>query len=213
MASPLPHGPLALPTPDQAHHAIWALLEAVTDPEIPVVNLREMGVLRAIRQGEHALEVVITPTYSGCPAMDQMHEDIRAALQSAGVLARIVTQLAPAWSSDWITAPGRDKLRAYGIAPPHPNACASQGSLGNPASPSTTANPTSAADATNSHSHIRSNVIAFAPRKGLHPSPPVHCPQCGSDNTTETSHFGSTACKALYRCLHCLEPFDYFKPY
>jgi ring-1,2-phenylacetyl-CoA epoxidase subunit PaaD len=186
----LPDGPLAQSQGDKAHHAIWDLLESVTDPEIPVVNLREMGILRAVRDGANGLEVVITPTYSGCPAMGQMEDDVVAALRKAGVAARVITQLAPAWSTDWMTAEGRDKLRAYGIAPPVKSACAAASGA---------------------------NVIAFAPRpfsaKGLVERETVACPQCGSDNTTEISHFGSTACKALYRCLACMEPFDYFKPY
>ena len=139
-----------------------------------------------MRQTATGLEVVITPTYSGCPAMSQMQDDVVNALSKAGVAARVLTQIAPAWSTDWMTPEAREKLRAYGIAPPHPSGC------GTPAA----------------------NVIQFASRKtagGEEPS--VACPQCGSHNTTETSHFGSTACKALYRCLGCLEPFDYFKPY
>ena len=182
----LPDGPLVRSQEVDAHHAIWELLEAVTDPEIPVVNLREMGILRAVRQGQYGLEVVITPTYSGCPAMGQMEDDVANALSQAGVAARVVTQLAPAWSTDWMTAEGREKLRAYGIAPPVKSACAAA---------------------------TGASVIAFAPRKGLVQADTVTCPQCGSDNTTEISHFGSTACKALYRCLKCMEPFDYFKPY
>ena len=166
--------------------AVWDILEAVTDPEIPVVSLREMGILRDVRTAAngHGLEVIITPTYSGCPAMSQMEDDIQTALSQAGIAARVVTQLAPAWTTDWMSAPAREKLRAYGIAPPLPNACA-----GSPSG----------------------NVVQFSARRGLAVN--VACPQCGSDNTTEISHFGSTACKALYRCLSCLEPFDYFKPY
>lgn len=182
----LPDGPIVKKLPLEPHYAIWNLLEAVTDPEIPVVNLREMGILRAVRQAAAGLEVVITPTYSGCPAMSQMEDDVTGALAQAGVAARVVTRLAPAWSTDWMTPEARDKLRGYGIAPPHPRACA--GSGGKP--------------------------VQFASRKiAGSKQPAVACPQCGSSNTTETSHFGSTACKALYRCLDCLEPFDYFKPY
>jgi len=182
----LPVGPLAQSETSQEHHAIWELLETVTDPEIPVVNLREMGILRAVRQGLQGLEVVITPTYSGCPAMGQMEDDVTEALARTGVAARVITQLAPAWSTDWMTPEGRKKLRAYGIAPPVKNACTAAGS---------------------------ERVIAFAARKGLGQADSVPCPQCNSENTTEISHFGSTACKALYRCLSCMEPFDYFKPY
>lgn len=162
----------------------WQLLEGLSDPEIPVITLRELGILREVREGDQGLEVVITPTYSGCPAMGQIEDDVRATLASAGLQARVVTQLSPAWTTDWMTEAAKDKLRAYGIAPPH--ACASE-------------KPGSA------------SVVQFAARSGQ--AETVHCPQCGSANTTETSHFGSTACKALYRCLDCMEPFDYFKPY
>jgi len=180
----LPDGPIAQKQPSDAHYAAWNLLESVSDPEIPVVNLREMGILRAVRQTATGLEVIITPTYSGCPAMSQMHDDVVNALAQGGVAARVLTQIAPAWSTDWMTPEARDKLRAYGIAPPH--SCTSAGT----------------------------NVVQFASKKVAGGAElTVACPQCGSTNTTETSHFGSTACKALYRCLSCLEPFDYFKPY
>ena len=162
----------------------WQLLEGLSDPEIPVVTLRELGILRDVREGAEGLEVVITPTYSGCPAMGQIEDDVKATLAAAGLQARVVTQLAPVWTTDWMTTAAREKLRAYGIAPPH--ACASE-------------TPGSA------------SVVRFASRAAK--AEVVHCPQCGSANTTETSHFGSTACKALYRCLDCMEPFDYFKPY
>ena len=186
-STPLPNGPIAAKQTTDAHHAVWTLLEAVTDPEIPVVSLREMGVLRAVREGaDGLLEVVITPTYSGCPAMDQIGDDVRAALAQAGLKASVVTQLAPAWSTEWMTPEGREKLRAYGIAPPPVGTGSACG-----------------------HS-----VIQFATKniaKSVRQT--VACPQCSSENTTEISHFGSTACKALYKCLDCLEPFDYFKPY
>ena len=162
----------------------WALLESLTDPEIPVVTLRELGILRDVRESATGLEVVITPTYSGCPAMGQIEDDVSALLSANGLQGRVVTQLAPAWTTDWMTEAAKDKLRAYGIAPPH--ACASE--------------KTGSA-----------NVVQFAARSAK--PEVVNCPQCGSGNTTETSHFGSTACKALYRCLACMEPFDYFKPY
>ena len=162
----------------------WQLLEGLSDPEIPVVSLRELGILRDVREGALGLEVVITPTYSGCPAMGQIEDDVKAALATAGLQATVVTQLAPAWTTDWMTEAARDKLRAYGIAPPHACASTASGSA---------------------------NVVQFAARSAK--PEVVACPQCGSSNTTETSHFGSTACKALYRCLDCMEPFDYFKPY
>jgi ring-1,2-phenylacetyl-CoA epoxidase subunit PaaD len=161
--------------------AIWDALESVPDPEIPVVSIRELGILREVRQGHDGVEVVITPTYSGCPAMGQIEDDIRSVLAQHQLAARITTQLAPAWTTDWISATGRDKLRSYGIAPPHTLAAGSD------------------------------KVVRFAARQ---PMPDVvACPQCGSSNTTETSHFASTACKALYKCLNCQEPFDYFKPH
>ena len=162
----------------------WQLLEGLSDPEIPVITLRELGILREVREGAEGLEVVITPTYSGCPAMGQIEDDVRHTLAAAGLQARVVTQLSPAWTTDWMSEAAREKLRAYGIAPPH--ACAS------------------------THS-ASASVVQFAARAGAREA--IACPQCGSVNTTETSHFGSTACKALYRCLDCMEPFDYFKPY
>lgn len=164
----------------------WALLEAVPDPEIPVVSIRELGILREINQHGGELEVVITPTYSGCPAMGQIEDDVRGALQAAGLSAKVVTRLAPPWSSDLISEAAKEKLRSFGIAPPH----AASAGVAEPAASS----------------------VQFAPRRPAQPAP-VHCPHCGSASTTETSHFSSTACKALHKCLDCLEPFDYFKPY
>lgn len=172
-------------TPDARHAAVWAALADLADPEIPVISLRELGILRAVRTGiDGELEVVITPTYSGCPAMGQIENDVRAALVAAGLGARVVTQLSPAWTTDWMTPAAHDKLRAYGIAPPQ---CSS---------------------ATRESSN--SKVVQFSRQAMAREAVP--CPQCGSTHTTETSPFGSTACKALYRCLDCLEPFDYFKP-
>jgi ring-1,2-phenylacetyl-CoA epoxidase subunit PaaD len=142
------------------------LLDAVKDPEIPAVSLWELGVLQDIAHNDDEVVVTITPTYSGCPAMTVMAEDIQQALADAGYpRSRVVTRLAPAWSTSWISQEARDKLRAYGIAPP--------GEL----------------DAT-----------------------AVSCPHCGSANVQIVSQFGSTACKALYQCKECAEPFDYFKP-
>ncbi len=162
--------------------ALWQALDQLTDPEIPVVTLQEMGILRDVRRGaDGRVEVVITPTYSGCPAMDQIAGDVAATLRDHGIDGRVVTQLAPAWTTDWMTPESREKLRAYGIAPPHGGGAAGAA------------------------------VIQFASTSAAKDRPAVHCPQCGSANTTETSHFGSTACKALYRCLDCLEPFDHFK--
>jgi ring-1,2-phenylacetyl-CoA epoxidase subunit PaaD len=164
---------------------VWALLETLTDPEIPVISLREMGILRDVRHGRDGLEVVITPTYSGCPAMGQIEHDVASTLAAHGVAARIVVQLAPAWTTDWLSDAARTKLRDYGIAPPSGHAPVNPGAgLG---------------------------VVQLVARPDWEASVP--CPRCGSVNTTETSHFGSTACKALFRCLDCLEPFDHFKPH
>ena len=176
------------------------ILSSVPDPEIPVVSIRELGILRDVRRTANGVEVVITPTYSGCPAMEQIKDDVVAALARHQIMATVTLQLAPAWTTDWMTPAARDKLRAYGIAPPH----------------------------SAEHSEASAKVIRFTPKiratyaystrargqfDALNAKKEVTCPQCGSANTTETSHFGSTACKALYKCLACLEPFDYFKPY
>lgn len=160
--------------------AAWAALEHLADPEIPVISLRELGILRDVRQGAGGLEVVITPTYSGCPAMGQIEDDVRATLDNAGISARVVTQLAPAWTTDWMSDSGKEKLRAYGIAPPH-------------------------------QTPAGSTVVRFIAKHDK--AETVACPRCGSTNTIESSRFGSTACKALYKCRDCQEPFDYFKPY
>lgn len=149
--------------------ALWALLDEVKDPEIPVISIWELGVLQDIQQRGDTVEVTITPTYSGCPAMDAITEDIATALARAGHPAcKVKTRLAPAWSTAWIMPEAQEKLRAYGIAPP------GSGCGGEPAA--------------------------------------ICCPQCGSDNVRSISEFGSTACKALYKCVDCAEPFDHFKP-
>jgi len=191
--------------PHSALAHVWQLLESLTDPEIPVVTLRELGILRDVRSavaqdGTELLEVIITPTYSGCPAMGQIEDDVYNLLLVHGLKGKVKTQLAPAWTTDWITPEAKEKLRAYGIAPPHSGAdhdCQTQSGKSNGSG--------------------ASSIIQFAARSasnpGRHEQLAVPCPQCNSDNTTETSHFGSTACKALYRCLDCMEPFDYFKPY
>ncbi len=160
--------------------AITALVAAVPDPEIPVVTLADLGILRSVHQDARSGEVVvdITPTYSGCPATQAIREDIVAILQQAGVSnARVNIVLQPAWTTDWISEQGRDKLRAYGIAPP---AC--------------------------SATQLSQALHFVAPAS-------IACPQCASKRTERLSEFGSTPCKALYRCLACREPFDYFKPF
>ena len=160
--------------------AVHAALDQLCDPEIPVVSLREMGILRDVYMSDTGVEVVITPTYSGCPAMEQIHDDILQSLLQLGVQGQVKTQLAPAWTTDWMSDSAKEKLRAYGIAPP------------------------------NCQSTSTSQVVRFTRRLQ---DDVVACPLCGSTNTTITSAFGSTACKALCKCLNCQEPFDYFKPY
>ncbi|MEM9824563.1 MAG: 1,2-phenylacetyl-CoA epoxidase subunit PaaD [Bacteroidota bacterium] len=152
---------------------VWQLLEEVSDPEVPVLTILDLGVVREVHETHSGIEVVITPTYSGCPAMNVIEINIRAVLQENGFdPVDVKTVLSPAWTTDWMTETGKEKLRAYGIAPP-------VGSVD------------------------KSDL--FADEKV------VPCPQCGSENTKMISQFGSTACKSLYRCNDCLEPFDYFK--
>lgn len=147
---------------------LWDLLDAVKDPEIPVVSLWEMGILQDVELDQNLARVTITPTYSGCPAMTVMAEDVVSALEAAGYQCEIVNRLSPAWSTSWMSAEAQQKLRDYGIAPP-------------------------------------GNVSA---EEGVD----VSCPRCGSGDVGRLSEFGSTACKALYQCKACSEPFDYFKP-
>ncbi len=158
----------------EVEQRVWNLLETVIDPEIPVLSVVDLGIVRAVEVTRAGITVRITPTYSGCPAMGVIEQDIRRALGAAGFAAvEIDTVLAPAWTSDWLTEAGREKLDAYGIAPP---------------------------------AKTTSNKRAL-----LGASPDVACPRCGSTETELVAAFGSTACKALYRCRLCLEPFDYFK--
>lgn len=154
----------------------WDVLAAVPDPEIPVISVTELGIVREVHARDGGLHVVVTPTYSGCPATEVISQSIRDALVAAGAgEVAVETRLAPAWTTDWIAEPAKEKLRAYGIAPPQGDA---------PAGP---------------------QPIRFVPRK-------LACPRCGSTDTVRLSQFGATACKALYRCQSCLEPFEYFKP-
>lgn len=150
----------------------WDAAASVVDPEIPVLTIADLGVLRDVAlDGDH-VEVAITPTYSGCPAMNMIALEIELALERAGFSRpKIRTVLSPAWTTDWMSEEGRQKLSAYGIAPPQ---------------------------ASNS-------------RRALFGEQAVACPQCGSENTELLSEFGSTSCKALWRCKSCREPFDYFK--
>ena len=145
-----------------------------------------MGIIRDVKHvAENGVVVVITPTYSGCPAMEQIQDDICSTLKALGLDVEVRTQLAPAWTTDWMTEVAKDKLKAYGIAPPNRKCGAAS---------------------------EQTSVIHFM-RKPLQAEEAVECPRCGSKHTFESSHFGSTACKSLYKCLDCQEPFDYFKPY
>ncbi|MCX4882134.1 1,2-phenylacetyl-CoA epoxidase subunit PaaD [Streptomyces sp. NBC_00847] len=157
---------------------------AVPDPELPVLSLQELGVLRAVHvRGADAVEVELTPTYTGCPAIEAMALDIERVLHAHGMRdVTVRTVLQPAWSTDDITAEGRRKLREFGIAPPRART--------EPGPVSLELGPT--------------RTTAAAPD-------PVHCPHCGSADTELLSRFSSTACKALRRCLACREPFDHFK--
>jgi ring-1,2-phenylacetyl-CoA epoxidase subunit PaaD len=168
--------------------ALWTALAAVPDPEIPVVSVAELGILRGVEwdpADPDTLVVIVTPTYSGCPATELIASLIRDAMSAAGVArVRVETRLSPAWTTAWITPEGRAKMREFGIAPP-------EGGRAAPAS--------AAIDVTGLSPLRRAGVV-------------VPCPRCGSVATRLLSQFGSTACKAQYRCLDCLEPFDYFKP-
>ena len=156
--------------------AARAVLAAIPDPEIPVISITELGIVREVKVHGATVEVTITPTYSGCPAMHAIEEDVVARLREAGFSAVSVrTALAPAWTTDWIEEAARERMREWGIVPPQP----SRG-----------------LDAHRVHIFSRS----------------IACPRCASANTERLSEFGSTACKAMYRCIDCREPFDYFKP-
>lgn len=153
-------------------HDIWNILQSVYDPEIPVLSVVDMGIIRKLSRSADEVVIHITPTYTGCPAMDVISVQIRMALLAAGFPSvKIVQELSPAWTTDWISEEGKQKLKAYGIAPP----------LG--------------------------KAIDSVWLEDLK----VPCPQCNSTNTVLVSQFGSTACKALFKCLDCKEPFDYFK--
>ena len=152
---------------------LLGILESVSDPEIPVLSIMEMGVVRSAIIVNGIVEVEITPTYSGCPAMDVIADDIVSAFKEKGYESKVNLVLSPAWTTDWITPKGRIALEKYGIAAP---------------------------------------LSAEADKDALFGNKKiVKCPQCGSLNTKLVSQFGSTACKALFQCDDCLEPFDYFK--
>jgi ring-1,2-phenylacetyl-CoA epoxidase subunit PaaD len=154
------------------HQRAWEAASRVVDPEIPVLTIADLGVLRDVTVTDEGVEVAITPTYSGCPAMNMIAVEIELALERAGfVKPKVRTVLSPAWTTDWMSEGGRRKLKEYGIAPPQP----------------------------------------ASSRRALFGVQEVACPQCASSDTELLSEFGSTSCKALWRCKSCREPFDYFK--
>lgn len=163
-----------------AEQKIWSILGTVADPEVPVLTILDLGIVREVKflntpSGDGGVEVIITPTYTGCPAMDMIAMNIRLALAEQGYKqVKITSVLSPAWTTDWMTEAGKEKLKQYGIAPPNPKQQVCNDQL-------------------------------FAPNEA------VQCPHCNSYHTHRISEFGSTACKALYQCDDCKEPFDYFK--
>ena len=162
--------------------AAWRALDDVLDPEVPALSVRDLGIVRDVIDHGDALEVVLTPTYSGCPATEVIEKSVVDALVAAGLgPVRATTRRAPAWTTDWISDEGRRKLREYGIAPPSGGAAVTTG-----------------------EAPVR--LVRRAPDDA------VACPRCGSTHTERLSAFGSTACKALWRCLDCREPFEHFKP-
>lgn len=153
---------------------VMGLLASIPDPEIPVINIIELGIIRGVEFAGEQVEVTITPTYTGCPAMDMIESDIKKLLVEQGYKSPIVkTSISPAWTTDWITPEAREKLRDYGIAPPE-------------------------------HSSSDKRIL-------MGEEVDVSCPHCKSDDTLLVSQFGSTPCKAQYKCNTCQEPFDYFK--
>jgi ring-1,2-phenylacetyl-CoA epoxidase subunit PaaD len=156
-------------------HEIWNILKDIPDPEVPVLSILDLGIVRDVLVENDGIEVKITPTYSGCPAMDMIAANIRMVLLEKGLNnIRITTVLSPAWTTGWMSEEGKRKLKEYGIAPPNPR------------------------------QQVCNNDL-FAPHEA------VQCPRCDSYHTHRVSEFGSTACKALYQCDDCKEPFDYFK--
>ena len=156
---------------------IWSILETVVDPEVPVLTIIDLGIVRDVKLNEDEAEIIITPTYTGCPAMDMIAMNIRLALIEKGYQKiKITSILSPAWTTDWMSETGKEKLKAYGIAPPLSDLDGQTGS-----------------------------IKLFVEKET------IECPHCNSYHTKLISQFGSTACKALYQCQDCKEPFDYFK--
>jgi len=181
--------------------AVAHALARVVDPEIPVLTIRDLGILRGVRMEEGQVVVTITPTYSGCPAMVEIRDSIDRALTEAGIEDfRVETRLSPAWTTDWMSEGGKQKLLEYGIAPPLDR--------GESAAPTDSPDADYRGEGAAPTSSMERHKILV----GAAPSPRlVACPQCGSEDTRLISQFGSTACKALYQCKACLEPFDHFK--
>ena len=166
---------------------IWAWLGEVPDPEIPVISIVDLGIVRDVRVADDgACDVTITPTYSGCPAMQVIADAITEALHAHGIAeVRLHNQITPAWTTDWMSEAGKAARKGYGIAPPAQQVIDISG--------------------------LRGGAAAAVARRAAPAAPTVACPHCGSTHTEITSQFGSTPCKALYKCLDCREPFDYFK--
>lgn len=155
--------------------AVWSLLEQIKDPEIPVLSIVDLGIVRDIAIDDEQLTITITPTYTGCPAMDMIAANIKMEMMASGFSkVNVELVISPAWTTDWMTEKGKQQLKEYGIAPPNPRQQVCNDKL-------------------------------FAPDEA------VQCPHCESWHTRRISEFGSTACKALYQCEDCQEPFDYFK--
>lgn len=192
------------------------LAGSVPDPELPVLTLRELGVVRAVHvRGTDAVEVELTPTYTGCPAIETMSLDIERVLREHGLREVTVrTVLSPAWSTDDITAEGRRKLREFGIAPPRVRAAAgpATGPVALELGPTRTRTAGTPEDPPAEPDPTRSDPTRSYPAAPVPAAlAPIRCPHCGSDDTELLSRFSSTACKALRRCLACREPFDHFK--
>ena len=185
----------------------WRVLHGVLDPEVPAISVIDLGIVRDVLLHDDALEVIVTPTYSGCPATEVIDQSITDALVGAGLgPARVTQRRAPAWTTDWITPEGREKLRAYGIAPP--GSCAAEAAGANVSPPE--GRTRGLASFPSGGSDGRSVGAAFQPIRLMARN--VDCPRCGSHQTERLSAFGSTACKSLYRCVACREPFEHFKP-
>ena len=169
-------------TPLPPTEEVWRWLADVPDPEIPVISITDLGIVREVRYDGDQLVVTVTPTYAGCPATEVIADAIRAAMTARGIAdTRMETRLSPAWTTDWLTPDARRKLRDYGIAPPVGPAPQEQ----------------------------RIDVSRLG--RGRLPAPVVACPRCAATETEMLSQSGSTPCKSLYRCTVCLEPFDYFR--